>query len=530
MSSSHKLAVLGAAHADHIEESFALDPAVQRAQAEDDVDRELGIPAILAKYWRPALICSVSFTAGLVFGYDVTVNGASISMPAFLLYFGDMNASGPYLPSLWTSLWTAMSSLMQAIGAILAGWISARLGRKWPACAGACLTLVGTAIQYIATARGTLLAGKMVSGLGIGCVYSIATTYAGEIAPLRLRAPIQTWLVAFVIMTQAVCLGVIRAYVPVINESAFRFVFALQWAVGGIAVIAWAFAPESPVYLITRGNTEAARAVMRRVYGNSQQTDDRLACLIYDIEMEQATQEDKGSYAACFSGPHLKRTLTILLLFSLTNASGAAFLSQNIYFLITAGLEAIHAFDIGIGGFGLALVIIAASGLYLKRFTRRNVIMTGLVINFVFMVIIGALYWVPGEGALWAIAVLMNVLISLTASTLQAAAWPVAAEIPSYHLRAKSMALGVFTQTLTSWLFIFVTPYMYNVDTGNLGARTGFIYAVTTLLLGAAAFWLVPDTTGLTTPEVDAAYAARIPPRKFQEFVSQTFRVEDGKV
>lgn len=65
-----------------------------------------------------------------------------------------------------------------------------------------------------------------------------------QIAPLRLRAPIQTWLVAFVIMTQAVCLGVIRAYVPVINESAFRFVFALQWAVGGIAVIAWAFAPE----------------------------------------------------------------------------------------------------------------------------------------------------------------------------------------------------------------------------------------------------------------------------------------------
>lgn len=74
-----------------------------------------------------------------------------------------------------------MSSLMQAIGAIIAGWISVRLGRKWPACAGACLTLVGTALQYIAVARGTLLAGKMVSGLGIGCVYSIATTYAGEV-------------------------------------------------------------------------------------------------------------------------------------------------------------------------------------------------------------------------------------------------------------------------------------------------------------------------------------------------------------
>lgn len=66
MSSSHKLAVLGAAHADHVEESFALDPAVQRAQAEDDIDRELGIPAILAKYWRPALICASSCRGAII--------------------------------------------------------------------------------------------------------------------------------------------------------------------------------------------------------------------------------------------------------------------------------------------------------------------------------------------------------------------------------------------------------------------------------------------------------------------------------
>ncbi|KAI0163704.1 general substrate transporter [Pestalotiopsis sp. NC0098] len=519
----------GAIRSDHVEDAIAMDAAVQRALAEDDIDRELGIPAILRKYWRVSLTCSVSFTAGLVFGYDVTVNGASISMPSFLLYFGDINASGPYLPSLWTSLWTAMSSLMQAIGAIIAGWISVRLGRKWPACAGACLTLVGTALQYIAVARGTLLAGKMVSGLGIGCVYSIATTYAGEIAPLRLRAPIQTCLVAFIILTQAVALGVIRAFVPIIDQSAFRFVFALQWAVGGLAVVSWACAPESPVYLVTRGKTEAARNAMRRIYGNSDHTDDRLACLIHDIKLEEASQQDKGTYAACFRGSHLRRTMTIALLFSLTNVSGAAFLSQNIYFLITAGLEAIHAFDIGIGGFGLALLIIAVNSAYMHRCNRRSLILVGLTINFVFMITIGALYWAPGEGALWAIAVLMNVLISLTTSTLQAAAWPVAAEIPSYHLRAKSISLGVFTQTITSWLFIFVTPYMYNVDTGDLGGRTGFIYAGTTLLLGICAFRLVPDTTGLTTTEVDAAYAAGVSPRRFQEFTSEAARDEDSK-
>lgn len=64
---------------------------------------------------------SASVTSAVVFGYDTVVNGASISMPAFLLYFGSMGTTGPYLPSIWTSLWTAMSVLMQAVGAITNG-------------------------------------------------------------------------------------------------------------------------------------------------------------------------------------------------------------------------------------------------------------------------------------------------------------------------------------------------------------------------------------------------------------------------
>lgn len=47
----------GAVRSDHIEDAVAMDAAVQRALAEDDIDRELGIPAILRKYWRVSLTC-----------------------------------------------------------------------------------------------------------------------------------------------------------------------------------------------------------------------------------------------------------------------------------------------------------------------------------------------------------------------------------------------------------------------------------------------------------------------------------------
>jgi len=117
----------------------------------------------------------------MAFGYDTVVNGASISMPAFFLYFGDIGPTGPYLPSIWTSLWTAMSALCQAIGAYFAGFFLDRVGRKWPAVGAGLITVVGTAVQYTAHSRGSLMAGKMVTGLGIGVAMATGTSYASEV-------------------------------------------------------------------------------------------------------------------------------------------------------------------------------------------------------------------------------------------------------------------------------------------------------------------------------------------------------------
>ncbi|KAJ0340955.1 hypothetical protein KNSL1_011324 [Colletotrichum chrysophilum] len=473
----------------HLE--MATKPGLEGHAGEAIVREELAlsISENAKRHWRALLISSVGFTAGIAFAYDTTANGASISMPSFLLYFGDIGSTGPYLPSIWTSLWTAMSSLTQALGAILVGFIADRYGRKWPSCAAAILTLIGAAVQYIAVQRATLMGGKMITGLGI----------------------------VFVIFSQGLALAMVRLFVPDIREQAFRTVIAIQWGVGGLALLAWAAAPESPLWLVRKGKIEAARKVMRKIYGPNQ-PDERLE---YEIRAIQAEQEfeanNKATYMACFQGTNRKRSLTVAFLYSTANIGGASFLAQNIYFLITAGLEAVHCFDVGIGGFGLAVLIILTSGVYLKYVNRRNVVLIGLVLNLLVMVIIGALYWADKKGGLWAIAVLMNILISLQSSLLQGAGWPIAAEIPSYSLRAKTLSIGICAQTFTTWVFNFITPYMYNVDSGNLGARTGWIYAGTSVFLFIGGWLWIPNTTGMTTEEIDHAYESGVAPRNFRK-------------
>ena len=147
---------------------------------------------------------------------------------------------------------------------------------------------------------------------------------------------------------------------------------------------------------------------MTRIYGKADDVDARLAYLIKTIREEKSNHSlESGTYFECFKSKDLKRTLTVIFLYTAANIGGAAFLAQSIYFLIIAGLPAIHAFDVSIGGFGLACIIIVSSWFIMNKISRRTGFMAGCIINFVIMLIVGALYYSPGNGSLWAIAVLM---------------------------------------------------------------------------------------------------------------------------
>ena len=104
-------------------------------------------------------------------------------MPAFLLYFGEVSpvTHSLFVPSIWTALFSSMSGLCQALGGFFIGFIYERFGRKPSAIGSASLSMAGIAIQYTATTRGSLLAGKMVNCLALGAMMSTGSTYISEV-------------------------------------------------------------------------------------------------------------------------------------------------------------------------------------------------------------------------------------------------------------------------------------------------------------------------------------------------------------
>jgi MFS family permease len=121
-------------------------------------ERNYGLWKAVVTHKRIILHSVAAFGAGMVFGYDTIANGASISMPSFMLSFGAMTPEPElYVPSIWASLWTAMSYLLQALGGFMIGFVSDRVGRKWLCVAACCISVAGVGIQFGASSRSVLL-------------------------------------------------------------------------------------------------------------------------------------------------------------------------------------------------------------------------------------------------------------------------------------------------------------------------------------------------------------------------------------
>ncbi|KAG2024221.1 hypothetical protein GB937_003868 [Aspergillus fischeri] len=474
---------------------------------------------LLFAAYRVKHLATLPFVCASNYGYDTVSNGSSIAMPAFIMSFGAMNhATGSmYLPSIWTSLWTSMTNLGQALGSLIAGFLAERIGRRWTAVSLAILSIVGTFILVFSSTRGMLLVGKTMNGAVVGGLMATGTTYAADIAPVKLRGALLQAIVFFGVAMQGVSLGIVRAFILDMRPLAWKIVFGIQWAFAGLVLIAAFLVPESPVFYVAHGKHDKAQSALRRLHGSADQyLHIRYRAIVHALDEERKQQSDSASWSELFKGFNLKRTITIGFIMFSTSAIGVPFLTQNIYFLITVGLNVTSVFDIGIGGFFLGCLFVMLGWLSNERIGRRRLWLWGLFGNFLCMVTIGALGFSTKKASQLAIAVIMNVLISYGVYATVGVAWTICPEISSHRLRQYSQSVAFIVGAIGGWLFNFITPYMYNVDSGNLGAKTGFVYAGLTVVVTVISWFLVPETAGLSVEDIDRAYEMGTAPRHFK--------------
>ncbi|KAK9350133.1 general substrate transporter [Lipomyces doorenjongii] len=129
------------------------------------------------------LTCSAA-VGGLLFGYDLIVISGILVMVKDDL--------GETLTSNKQELLTSIASGGAFIGALIAGVLLDRVGRKIVIGLGALVFTVGSIIQATSFSLAQLTVGRFVVGLGIGEAAMVAPIYIAEISPAKIRGRLVT--------------------------------------------------------------------------------------------------------------------------------------------------------------------------------------------------------------------------------------------------------------------------------------------------------------------------------------------------
>jgi MFS family permease len=149
-------------------------------------------------------------------------------------------------------------------GAMGHGMIADRYGRRNTLLAGLWIVNVLTLLTAIfATSFASFCTLRFLTGLGLGVLLPLGTTFINELAPPRVSNAFSLWGVTFGWSLGGVFAGLIGVFLtPTYGWQILYFVGALSIP---LTLVVHAVLPESPKYLAARGRLEELRALMVRL-------------------------------------------------------------------------------------------------------------------------------------------------------------------------------------------------------------------------------------------------------------------------
>jgi SP family sugar:H+ symporter-like MFS transporter len=210
-------------------------------------------------------IVAVATIGGLLFGYDSgAVNGTQAGLQAqFNL---DANGLGFTVGSLLIGC---------AVGAFFAGRLADLIGRRTVMIISALLFLFGALIQGVTDVHAVFVAARFAGGMAVGAASVLSPLYISEVAPAKIRGRMSTVQQVMIIsgLTAAFLVNYFLAQNAgsslgeIAGTTAWRWMYLAQAAPAAVFLLALFLIPESPRYLVMKGEDDAARAVLTKLFG-----------------------------------------------------------------------------------------------------------------------------------------------------------------------------------------------------------------------------------------------------------------------
>jgi sugar porter (SP) family MFS transporter len=446
------------------------------------------------------IISVVAAMGGLLFGWDwVVIGGAK---PFFERYF---ELKDPALVG-WANSCALIGCL---VGAIVAGALSDRFGRKRLLIIGALLFAVTSVGNGLAPSFVIFIAWRMLGGVAIGLASSLSPMYISEVAPAQMRGVLvainQLTIVIGILLAQYINWFLVRnlpqgASDEFIRNSWFgqqgwRWMFGLTAAPSLLFLLGMFFVPESPRWLAKNGQSERARAILGRI-GGVPYADAATA----EIESTLAAEEIQHVRFSDLLEPKMRRVLVLGIVLAVFQQ----WCGINVIFNYAEEIFKAAGYDIssvlkniawtGSVNFFFTLVALGT----VDRVGRRPLMLLGAAGLGIIFTAMGFCYANHVQG----LPVLLLVLASMAVygMSLAPVTWVVISEIFPNRIRGAAMSLAV----TALWIACFILTYTFPVLNSTLGSYgTFWLYAGICVVGFFFILWKLPETKAKSLEQIE---------------------------
>jgi SP family sugar:H+ symporter-like MFS transporter len=449
---------------------------------------------------RVIVLAIAGALGGFLFGFDSSViNGAL-----------DAIKSEFALSDALTGFTVAIALLGCAVGAFLAGRFADRFGRIPVMIAGATLFVVSSLGSGFSTEVLVLIIFRVIGGLGIGIASVVAPTYISEISPSAIRGRLGslqqlaiTLGIFIALLTDAVFANTAGSESNTLwfGLEAWRWMFLAGIVPGLVYGIVSSRLPESPRYLLLKGNETRARQVLEEIQSGPE-VDAELT------RIQSAIAEDEKNKTSTLRGPALG--LKPIVWIGIALSVFQQFVGINVIFYYSTELWAAVGFtqsnsliiSVVTGVVNILVTLIAIA--LVDRIGRRPILMTGSIGMAVSLGVM-ALAFAQGpaghlEGAWGPIAlVAANLFVVCFGASWGPLVWVLLGEIFPNTIRAKALGLAAAAQWIANFLITVSFPSL----SGFSLPLTYGAYALFAALSFFFIWRLVPETKGMALEDAD---------------------------
>jgi sugar porter (SP) family MFS transporter len=436
---------------------------------------------------RRHVVLGAAITAlgGLLFGYDTgVISGA-------LLFIGkDFHG----LTSFDKELLTSILLIGAMIGALAAGRIADRVGRRPTVLGTAALFVAGVMLAAFSPSYSVLVAARVVIGLAVGSASMVVPLYIGEVVPPRTRG-------AMVSFNQlAITSGILVSYLVDYGLSSsqnWRLMFGLAAIPAILMFTGMLFQRESPHWLVTQGREDEAREVLRRVRDEG------------DIDAEVAEVRDLSARRSGFRevlAPGVRHVMVIgvaLAVFQqVTGINTIIYYAPTLLSSAGLGNSAALLANVVNGAVNVAMTIVAIR--LLDRVGRRPLLLSGTAGMAAGMIVVALTFafggsQLHGGTAYVAIAGLLLYTGSFAVG-LGPVFWLLISEIYPVTIRGQAMSVA----TMANWGANFVVTISFLTLLSAIGnAGTFFLFAGLSIVALAYFQRQVPETKNRSLQDIE---------------------------